>query len=85
MNRDRLFASRPETAALGAYKIVTAIQSLTPEEQVLGLACAFKFAAEAKDLDRGQLLHTIERMQRDTKYRHANTFDALERYMEGEL
>lgn len=85
MNSDRLYSQRPEAAAEGAIAAVNGVQNLPPEAQVIGLATAFKHATDVLMLDRAQLLHAVERMEADCRFRNANTLDAVRRYIEGEL
>lgn len=48
MNRDLVTNINPKRAGIAAMTVVTAMQDLAPEEQVIGLTAAFQFLLEKR-------------------------------------
>lgn len=56
-----------------------------PADQLIGLACAFKYVAEACGYEPTDLLSLIGRMEADCRFREVNTLSAVRKYAENEI
>lgn len=72
-------------AALGAFKVINALQDLTPANQVIALTAAFYLVTDALGIDRSQALHVLSRMDRDCRYQNEDTFNVVREYAKGEI
>jgi len=56
-----------------------------PADQLIGLACAFKFVADACGYPPTALLALTDRMEADCRFREVNTLSAVRQYAEHEI
>jgi len=83
---DRLHSQPAESAAQGAFAVIDALQHLgSPASQAIALACAYRNVCAVLGLDPLEIQRIVERMERDCRYRHANTLSAVRAYAEREL
>ena len=83
---DALHSRTAERAATGAFVVIDAVQGLGhPADRVLGAACAFKNFCEVLELDPGEVLRIVSRMEQDCRFRQVNTLSAVRRYTENEI
>ncbi len=56
-----------------------------PADQLIGLATAFKYMADACGYSPTQVIGLVERMEDDCRYREVNTLSAVEKYVTNEV
>lgn len=83
--RVRVLGASAGDAALAAFKVINVLQDIHPDQQVLGLAAAFKVTAEVLQLDPRELLGVVGRMQDDCTFQNLDTFNAVSAYVDGEI
>lgn len=81
-----LYARSAEAASQGAMTVLNVLQDIEhPADQLIGLACAFKFVAAACEHAPTDLLMLIDRMEMDCRFREVNTLSAVRKYAENEI
>lgn len=85
MNRDKLFAQSPETAAAGAFQVINGVQRLPSAQQAIGVATAYKQLCESIGIDPRELLYVVARMEADCRYRNVNTLSAVRKYIDRQV
>ena len=83
--RSQLGFREPVEAATGAFRVINALQDLRPANQVIALGAAFYLVTDALRLDRSELLHMLDRMDRDCTHQNEDTFNVVREYAKGEL
>lgn len=83
---DALFSRSAHAASKGAFAALNGIQDVEhPADQLIGLACAFNTFARVCGVAPMTLLHMVERMEADCRFREVNTLSAVQRFAENEV
>lgn len=81
-----LYSRSAAAAADGAFAVLNGVQLLDhPADQVIGMACALLFCAEACGYAPTALLALAEQMEADCRHRDVNTLSAVREYAKQEL
>ncbi len=85
MNRDKLFSINAQAAVQSAYAAVSAIQDLTPEEQLAGAALLLQVMAHNTNQDISQLMSMAERITKDADSNYTTEIRGLRYYVRDNL
>ncbi|WP_408953206.1 hypothetical protein [Lysobacter sp. Hz 25] len=86
LRRHVLYSRSAEAASQGAFAAINGMQDIEhPADQLIGLACAFKYTADACGHDPIDLIVLVERMEADCRFREANTLSAVAKYADNEI
>lgn len=81
-----LYSRSAVAASQGAMTVLDVLQNIEhPADQLIGLACAFKFIADACGHAPTDLLQLVARMEQDCRYREVNTLSAVRKYADLEI
>ena len=85
--RNHVLYSRSAVAASqGAMTVLDGVQNIEhPADQLIGLACAFKFLCDATGHHPMAVIDLVGHMERDCHYREVNTLSAVRKYADLEV
>lgn len=83
--RDRFNNTDQQAAASASMRVITALQDLPPEQQVVGICAAFRVLAEVSEVPAQDLFAVTGNVMTDAEGRYIPEFRAVKEYVENEL